>query len=293
MAGVVAGVVAMVPEGLVLLTSLAFAIAAVALARRNVLVQELPAVEGLARVDVVCLDKTGTLTEGIIEYDAIQILDADLPVNDALAALADDPNRNATATALAVGFPADRSGGQGWERTETVPFSSARKWSGATFGARGTWVLGAPEMVWAGKPATDPVRVRGDELAAAGPASPAPRAHRRRVRRRGSAGRPARGRTRPVQGEDPARRRRHARVLPPAGCRAQGDLRRQSAHGVGRRRAPSASRVRRTPSMPVSSRKPTTRSPTCSTARRCTGGCRPTRSAPSSVRSRAAGTSWR
>ncbi len=168
MAGVVAGVVAMVPEGLVLLTSLAFAIAAVALARRNVLVQELPAVEGLARVDVVCLDKTGTLTEGIIEYDAIEILDADLPVNDALAALADDPNRNATATALAVGFPADRSGDQGWERTETVPFSSARKWSGATFGARGTWVLGAPEMVWAGKPATDPVRVRADELAAEG-----------------------------------------------------------------------------------------------------------------------------
>ena len=62
--GTVAGVVAMVPEGLVLLTSIAFGVAAVTLARRQVLVQELPAVEGLARVDVVCLDKTGTLTEG-------------------------------------------------------------------------------------------------------------------------------------------------------------------------------------------------------------------------------------
>ena len=71
-AGVVAGVVAMVPEGLVLLTSLAFAVAAVTLARRQVLVQELPAVEGLARVDVVLLDKTGTLTEGVIRFDTLE-----------------------------------------------------------------------------------------------------------------------------------------------------------------------------------------------------------------------------
>ena len=79
MAGVVAGVVAMVPEGLVLLTSLAFAIAAVALARRQVLVQELPAVEGLARVDVVCLDKTGTLTEGTIAFDEVEPLERERP----------------------------------------------------------------------------------------------------------------------------------------------------------------------------------------------------------------------
>ena len=68
----VAGVVAMVPEGLVLLTSIAFMVAAVTLARRQVLVQELPAVEGLARVDVVCLDKTGTLTEGEIVFDELE-----------------------------------------------------------------------------------------------------------------------------------------------------------------------------------------------------------------------------
>src|SRR5690606_25525016 len=72
--GVVAGVVGMVPEGLVLLTSLAFGIAAVTLARRNVLVQELPAVEGLARVDVVCLDKTGTLTEGEVAFDDLELV---------------------------------------------------------------------------------------------------------------------------------------------------------------------------------------------------------------------------
>src|SRR6478609_2345169 len=73
----VAGVVGMVPEGLVLLTSIAFMVAAVTLARRKVLVQELPAVEGLARVDVVCLDKTGTLTEGEIVFDELQSLNAD------------------------------------------------------------------------------------------------------------------------------------------------------------------------------------------------------------------------
>ena len=79
-AGVVAGVVAMVPEGLVLLTSLAFGVAAVTLARRQVLVQELPAVEGLARVDVVLLDKTGTLTEGAIRFHEVHELAPDDPV---------------------------------------------------------------------------------------------------------------------------------------------------------------------------------------------------------------------
>jgi cation-transporting P-type ATPase E len=89
MAGVVAGVVAMVPEGLVLLTSLAFAVAAVTLARRQVLVQELPAVEGLARVDVVCLDKTGTLTEGAIEFDELVPLTADDSASTGLDPLRD------------------------------------------------------------------------------------------------------------------------------------------------------------------------------------------------------------
>jgi cation-transporting ATPase E len=164
MAGVVAGVVAMVPEGLVLLTSLAFGLAAVALARRQVLVQELPAVEGLARVDVVCLDKTGTLTEGTIEFADVEVVQAGSPVDAALGALAADENRNATTRALAAAYRAP----DGWVRTETVPFSSARKWSGASFGDRGTWVLGAPEMVFPNVPAGDPVRHRADELAAEG-----------------------------------------------------------------------------------------------------------------------------
>src|SRR5205807_10025762 len=127
-AGVVAGVVAMVPEGLVLLTSLSFAVAAVALARRQVLVQELPAVEGLARVDVVLLDKTGTLTEGVIAFQRIEVLADGDPVPEALGALASDPNRNATMSAVGAAFPDHPPG---WERTDATPFSSARKWSAA------------------------------------------------------------------------------------------------------------------------------------------------------------------
>jgi cation-transporting ATPase E len=161
----VAGVVGMVPEGLVLLTSLAFGIAAVTLARRNVLVQQLPAVEGLARVDIVCLDKTGTLTDGNVVFDRSEPLGgADADIQEALGALADDPNRNATLAAIGAACPAPN----GWTRTAATPFSSARKWSAATFGAHGTWVLGAPEMVLPDAPADDPVRARGDELAASG-----------------------------------------------------------------------------------------------------------------------------
>ena len=163
-AGAIAGVVAMIPEGLVLLTSLAFAVAAVTLARRHVLVQELPAVEGLARVDVVILDKTGTITEGVIRFDSLESITDETEVSAALGALAADDDRNATMAALYTAFPAP----EGWTRTAAVRFSSTRKWSAASFRDRGTWVLGAPEMVWVGRPADDPVRQRCERLAAAG-----------------------------------------------------------------------------------------------------------------------------
>jgi cation-transporting ATPase E len=165
----VAGVVGMVPEGLVLLTSVAFMVAAVTLARRNVLVQELPAVEGLARVDIVCLDKTGTLTEGEIVFDELEVLDdgrapetGDEEVRAALGALAADENRNATAVALAAAFDPPT----GWTRGAAVPFSSARKWSAASFDGHKTWVMGAPEMVLTDD--TLPARARANELAAGG-----------------------------------------------------------------------------------------------------------------------------
>ena len=141
--GTVAALVGMVPQGLVLLTSVAFGVAAVTLARRRVLVQQLPAVEGLARVDVVCLDKTGTLTDGTIAFDSLIRLDGQAAAEAALGALADDEHRNATLAAVGQAFPPP----EGWPRQAAVPFSSARKWSAASFAGHGTWVLGAPEMV--------------------------------------------------------------------------------------------------------------------------------------------------
>src|SRR6266446_1980223 len=141
--GTVAALVGMVPQGLVLLTSVAFGVAAVTLARRRVLVQQLPAVEGLARVDVLCLDKTGTLTDGTIAFDSLIRLDGQAPAEAALGALADDENRNTTLAAIGQAFPPP----EGWSRQAAVPFSSARKWSAASFAGHGTWVLGAPEMV--------------------------------------------------------------------------------------------------------------------------------------------------
>ena len=158
----VAALVGMVPQGLVLLTSVAFGVAAVTLARRRVLVQQLPAVEGLARVDVVCFDKTGTLTDGTIAFDHLIRVDDQAPAEAALGALADDQARNATLAAIGQAFPPS----QGWARQDTVPFSSARKWSAATFAGHGTWVLGAPEIVLAGS--QDGLLRQAADLAATG-----------------------------------------------------------------------------------------------------------------------------
>ncbi len=163
--GAVAGTVAMVPEGLVLLTSLAFAVAVVRLAQRRVLVQELPAVEGLARVDVLCIDKTGTLTEGKLAVDRIDPL-TEIDPEPVLAALAGaDRAPNATMTAIRERFsdpPSD------WTVDEAVPFSSARKWSAASFGDRGGWILGAPDVLLPATEATPELRRRLEDEAASG-----------------------------------------------------------------------------------------------------------------------------
>jgi cation-transporting ATPase E len=146
----VAGLVGMVPEGLVLLTTLAFLTAAVRLSRQRVLVQELPAVETLARVDALCVDKTGTLTEGGIAYAGVRpgasVTGSD--VEAALASLAGSRAANATMIAIRDGITSSAA----WAPVAEVPFTSARKWSGATFAGHGTWVLGAPEVVHAADP---------------------------------------------------------------------------------------------------------------------------------------------
>jgi magnesium-transporting ATPase (P-type) len=156
--GAVAGTVAMVPEGLVLLLSIALAVAVMRLARRRVLVAELAAVEVLARVDLVCIDKTGTLTDGTMRVEGVTVLDDDATqVDAALTALArHDPAPNATMKAIArrwppstgaSGVPVPEDDLDAWRPDRVVPFSSARKWSAMTFPGRGAWVLGAPDVL--------------------------------------------------------------------------------------------------------------------------------------------------
>jgi cation-transporting ATPase E len=245
-AGAVAGIITMIPEGLVLLTSVAFAVGVIRLGRRRCLVQELPAIEVLARVDVLCLDKTGTLTEPGMELDQVIEVAPDVPVRKVLASLVGVEERpNPTLQAIASGLaglpatgdsagraPADGVSADGvsaggipaekvpeekvpeekvpeekvpagkvpvgkvsvggasvegdsieqapalagvlggemtWRPVHAVPFSSARKWSGAVFAdagpASGGWVLGAPDVLL---PAGDPTRQQAEAKAADG-----------------------------------------------------------------------------------------------------------------------------
>ncbi|WP_261382557.1 HAD-IC family P-type ATPase [Arthrobacter sp. UKPF54-2] len=151
MVGVIASVIAMVPLGLVLLASVAFAVGGLRLAGHKVLIQELAAVEGLARVDILCMDKTGTLTEGGLRFEAVHQLtpSPDPGWQQALGWFATEPEANATARSLASAFEDDG----GFQSVSYVPFSSSRKWSGVSFGGNNgttpTWILGAPEMVLA------------------------------------------------------------------------------------------------------------------------------------------------
>lgn len=161
MISAVAGVIAMVPQGLVLLISMSMAIAVVRLARNHVVAQELPAVEGLARVDVICLDKTGTLTTGEIVREGIELLGPDgdrTPLTDGEGAtFGGDAATIATALAwLALEDPpgstlriaaGESTPSADWVCVGREPFSSARKWSSATFRGNRTWVVGAPDVL--------------------------------------------------------------------------------------------------------------------------------------------------
>jgi cation-transporting P-type ATPase E len=141
----VGALVPMVPEGLVLLTSVAFAVGVIRLGQRRCLVQELPAIEGLARVDVVCADKTGTLTEnGMRVSDIEQFGPTEQSVADVLASLAAaDARPNASMQAIAETYNLP----PGWIATATAPFKSATKWSGVSYRDHGNWVIGAPDVL--------------------------------------------------------------------------------------------------------------------------------------------------
>ncbi len=145
-----AALIGMIPEGLVLLTSTVMAVGVVRLSKRKVLIQELYCMETLARVDVLCLDKTGTLTEGRMEIENLYPLPPYTSANasQAFAALVHCLNdTNPTFTAVRDYFGSECS----WSPSQIIPFSSQRKWSGVSFGEQGTYVMGAAEFILRGK----------------------------------------------------------------------------------------------------------------------------------------------
>lgn len=149
--GTVASLVSMIPEGLMLLTSVAFAVGAANLARRKVLVQSMSSIETLARVDTICLDKTGTITDGTLKFEkAILEKVSGQRFEQIMNALMTQlPDTNATANALRERFNQKSN----WYKKKIIPFSSARKWSGVSFEDDGSYVIGAPEFVFTRVPA--------------------------------------------------------------------------------------------------------------------------------------------
>lgn len=165
----VGAAVAMVPDGLVLLTSFAFVVGVIVLARRKALAKELATVELLAHVDVLCLDKTGTITTGEISFGSVDYLGADGDLtgetDKSLGAMAAaDPNPNPTLAAVAGAFKAPG----GWRIVAQEPFSSARKWAAAEFAedstSKGVFYFGAPEILLSGTGANE---AGGDEASKA------------------------------------------------------------------------------------------------------------------------------
>lgn len=144
--GASSGIIGMVPEGFVLLTSATFIVAVIRLSKWDTLVQELPATEVLARVDVLCLDKTGTITEGRLKVVDIMTLENN-NVNDIEEILAGivhgSPSINPTQQAILEKYKDKPE----LKIKNKIPFSSEKKWSGVEFEEKGAWVLGAPEMI--------------------------------------------------------------------------------------------------------------------------------------------------
>ena len=142
----VAAMIGMIPEGLVLLTSTVLAVSVIRLSRSKVLVQELYCIETLARVDTLCLDKTGTLTEGRMEVSGLVEINKDFDLENILANIAkasDDENPTMQAIkAKYLDLLSDE-----FVISKKVPFSSKTKWSGINFENKGSYVMGAPEFV--------------------------------------------------------------------------------------------------------------------------------------------------
>lgn len=144
--GMVGALVGMIPEGLYLLTSVAMAASALKLTRDKVLVQDMNCIETLARVDVLCVDKTGTITEARMEVDNVIPLTEDPPehLERILSAIySGQEPENDTGRAMTEMFAT----GSDWVCTRRIPFTSQTKWSAAVFRGQGAFIVGAPEFV--------------------------------------------------------------------------------------------------------------------------------------------------
>ncbi len=142
----VAALVGMIPEGLYLLTSIAMAASALKLTKQRVLVQDMNCIETLARVDVLCVDKTGTITEPKMEVEEILPLNGTSPeqIETLLTAMyGESEPDNDTGRALQEMFP----GKSGWKEVRRIPFTSQTKWMGCVFEDKGGFVSGAPEFI--------------------------------------------------------------------------------------------------------------------------------------------------
>ena len=246
-------ILALIPNGLVLSIALAYALGAVRLLGRDMLVQQANAVESLSNVDVLCTDKTGTLTTGVVKLNEVLALGAEPSHTEQVLATfaAGTTDANRTIQALRDALPAQRT-----EPVHEAFFSSARKWSGLAFdddGARGTYVLGAPELLTPALAESDGAAGGGAAAAAAssrrlarpgrrlGRRGPARRAVRRaaraaRLRRAGraadAAGRPHAARPGELQRRTAPRGARHAGRVRGVGHRGQDHQRRRPAHGA-------------------------------------------------------------
>lgn len=146
----VAAIIGMIPEGLVLLTSTVLAVSVIRLSKSNVLVQELYCIETLARVDTLCLDKTGTLTEGSLQVEKIIVTMSSQQENlkTILQLFAKfSPDSNTTIEAIRDFCNITNNINENYQLDHAVPFSSEKKWSGISLKNKGSYVLGAPEFV--------------------------------------------------------------------------------------------------------------------------------------------------
>lgn len=144
-------IVGMIPSGMYLLTSVALAVGVMNLAKRNTLVQDLYCIEMLARVNVLCLDKTGTLTDGTMKCSEVLMIDNRYDLKKVMGSYLNSfTESNQTSIALMSAYPLRND----YHMKTVIPFSSARKYSAVTFFDEGTFVLGAPEFVYKTKDKT-------------------------------------------------------------------------------------------------------------------------------------------